>query len=82
MVRDIDRAFDTAERIATLEVTTAAHEEDIKSHAEHLKSLDKAVVTLIVEVRGIRKAIYIMAASVAAQIPALRDMLGWIKHLL
>jgi hypothetical protein len=77
-----DRELDTAERIASLEVMSAAHEEDIKSHAEHLKSLDRAVTSLIGEVREIRKAMYVMAAALVANVPVLKDLLTYLKQLL
>lgn len=74
-----EREIGTAERIARLEVTSASHTVDIKSHGEHLRSLDKAVTTLITEVRGIRKALYVLAAAVASNIPLLKELLTWLK---
>ena len=82
MVKNSDLDLEYAERITSLEVRTVGHDKIIQSHSNHLLSLDKAVTELIHEVRGVRRALYLMAGAVAANVPALRDLLTWIKHIL
>jgi uncharacterized coiled-coil protein SlyX len=77
-----DRELETRERIASLEVKSAAHEEDIKAHGEHLQSLDRTVTSLVSELRLIRRALYCMTVALAANNPAMNGALSVVKTFL
>ena len=64
------------ERIATLEEKVVNVEQAISSQAEHLHALDKVVTSLVSEVKQIKNALYLIAVSMASQIPQFQDLLG------
>jgi hypothetical protein len=70
------------ERIAALEVKTAEHGKQISEHDQHLKTLDRTLTSLVSEVKGMRYALYVVAASVFTQVFGLDSIVKKVLSLL
>jgi len=84
-VKNIERTCDMKtdkERLAMLEVKSENAEETLRSHSEQLDRMDRALTSLLGEVKQIRNALYIMAIGIAANIPALSNLLTSLKAIL
>lgn len=69
------------ERLAALEVRTTSTEATTAKHEEMLQDLKDKLSLLVLEVKQIRNALYLMAGAIAMNVPALSDLLTKIKHL-
>lgn len=63
------------ERVAALEVETTHASEQLRAHGEHLKALDRAIVSLVSEVKQIRNALYAVAFALTCQVPWLKTII-------
>ncbi len=63
------------ERVASLEVSTEHIEKKVDEHSQHLKALDKAVLSLVTEVKQIRNALYLIGAALIGNMPALENLI-------
>lgn len=80
MQNDLKMAF--AERLTELEVTQRDISKDVAKHDALLDEMGTKLTTLVLEVKQIRNALYLMAAAVAANVPALAQLVQYIKTAL
>lgn len=74
--------IDIAGRIATLEEVAESHDIKINEHESALRGINQALTKLAGEVGGIKKAIYVIAMALSAQVPALQSVGDKIKLIL
>ncbi len=71
-----------SERIAVLETKEEVLAGRVDAHEELIQKLDEKLSTLVGEVRQIRNALYLMALSILANIPALAAAIEAILRVL
>ena len=69
------------ERLASLEVRVDRNEVTTKEHDELIADIREKMTMMVVEVRQIRNALYVLAGAVAMNIPALGGILQQVKAL-
>lgn len=77
MVNEFD--VKQAEKVAALEVETDTLKTRVDSHESMIVDIKDKMSLLVTEVKQIRNALYFMGAAVAANVPALSDLLHKIK---
>lgn len=77
-----DLKMEFAERLTELEVTQRDISKDVAKHDALLDEMGTKLTTLVLEVKQIRNALYVMAAAVAANVPALGQLAQYIKSIL
>lgn len=80
MNNELDREFEG--RITQLETKGEQFEKDIERHEILLEEFRKDIASLVTEIKGIRTAIWFMAASIVANVPALGNLLSYLKSFL
>lgn len=77
-----DLKLEFAERLTELEVTQRDMSKDVAKHDALLDEMGTKLTTLVLEVKQIRNALYLMAAAVAANVPALGQLVQYLKSVL
>lgn len=62
------------ERLSVVEANQSHLAEEVGKHEGLIDEMKEKMTTLVSEVKQIRNALYFMAAAVAANVPALKDM--------
>lgn len=70
------------ERLATLETNQRVDRKEIGAHRKDLDDIKQKMTTLVLEVRQIRNALYVLAGAVAMNIPALSGLVEKLKLIL
>lgn len=80
----MNQAFDmeTHGRLSTLESNQSYIKTKVTEHDHLLDKLDTQIGKLVNEVKQIRNALYFMGVMIAANVPALGEMVAMIKVLL
>lgn len=68
-------------RVSTLEVHSDNLKTSVKEHDESLEILQDKFGVLVTEVKQIRNALYFMAVTIGFHIPAVADILAYIKRI-
>ena len=74
--------LDMTERVSRVETEQDNMKEVVQKHEALLDAMNGKLTKLVSEVGQIRNALYVMAAAIAANIPAIADLFNSIKLLL
>lgn len=74
--------LEVIERVSALEVNQDILKEEQIDHKAQIKDIREKLTILVVEVRQIRNALYVLAGAVAMNVPALAGILEKIKLIL
>lgn len=69
------------ERVSVVETNQSYLAAEVEKHQEAITDLKDQLGSLVSEVKSIKKALYVMAAALAANVPALQPIFGLLKHI-
>lgn len=77
---DINMRF--TENISELKTEQTQIKETVDSHSAMIGGMKEQLTTVVAEIKQIRNALYVMATTLAANLPMAQDAVRGIKHLL